>query len=225
VSTPSQVFYHQIAGGNLSRLSALNDGVFAIVLTLLILDVHAPVLDVVHAAAPLWAEGSLQAEGDLLAALGPMTPNLLAYLLSFLTLGMFWVGGQTLYNHLRCSDRHLTWIQLAFLLAVSVMPFSTALLADFMTYRVAVVGYWLNLLVLGLLLVASVRYAARAGLLDVEETPQMQAAFERRILIPQVLYAVAVLLCVVNTYLSVALLVLLQLNSAFAPNIRPLNRF
>jgi uncharacterized membrane protein len=169
------------------------------------------------------AGGSLEAE--LWHLLRDVAPNLLAYLMSFLTLGMFYVGSQTLFNQLRGTDRNFTWVQLTFLLGVSLLPFSTALLATFITYRIAFAIYWVNLLSLGLLLLAGVRYARRTGLLDTEHTPEFQRAFERRIIIPQVLYAAAFAMCVVNTYVSIALIVFLQLNSAIAPNIRPLNRF
>jgi len=58
-------------------------------------------------------------------SLGRLAPQLLSYLLSFLTLGIFWVGQQTQLNQLARSNRDLTWIYLGFLLAVSLMPFST----------------------------------------------------------------------------------------------------
>ncbi|WP_433182244.1 TMEM175 family protein [Actinoallomurus sp. CA-150999] len=217
--------YQRVAGGSLERLSALNDGVFAIVLTLLVLDLHVPAEKVIHRQRPLWSGDALSSESELWHLLGEVAPNLLTYLMSFLTLGMFYVGSQTLFNHLRGSDRNFTWLHLTFLLCVSLLPFTTALLAQFMTFRIAVAVYWVNLLALGLLLLAGVKYARRAGLLDTERTPGFQRAFERRIVIPQVLYAAAFALCVVNTYVSIALVVLLQLNSAIAPNIRPLNRF
>jgi hypothetical protein len=56
----------------------------------------------------------------------------ITYLMSFLTLGIFWNEQQAQLNHLERSDRHLTWIHMAFLFAVSLMPFSTRLLAEFM---------------------------------------------------------------------------------------------
>lgn len=217
--------YQRVAGGNLDRLAALDDGVFAIVLTLLVLDLRVPAETLAHPERPLWRPGAVSAEGELWRALGHVAPSLLAYLMSFLTLGMFYVGAQTLFNHLRRCDRHFTWLNLTFLLGVSLLPFSTALLARFMTFRIAIAVYWLNLLLLGLLLLAGLRYARTAGLLDTEHAPSFQRAFARRIIIPQCLYAVAFALCVINTYVSIALFVLLQLNSAIAPNIRPLNRF
>jgi uncharacterized membrane protein len=217
--------YQRVAGSNLDRLAALDDGVFAIVLTLLVLDLRVPAEDLTHPERPLWHSGAMSAESELWHALGEVAPSLLAYLLSFLTLGMFYVGAQTLFNHLDRCDRHFTWLNLTFLLGVSLLPFSTALLARFMTFRVAVAAYWVNLLMLGLLLLAGMRHARSAGLLDAERTAVFQRAFERRIIIPQCLYALAFALSVINTYVSIVLFVLLQLNSAIAPNIRPLNRF
>jgi uncharacterized membrane protein len=73
----------------------------------------------------------------LLAALGELAPRLMIYLMSFLTLGIFWVGQQTQLSHFARSDRHLTWIHLAFLFTISLMPFSTALMAEFITLRTA----------------------------------------------------------------------------------------
>jgi uncharacterized membrane protein len=205
--------YHRIAGSSLERLAALSDGIFAVVMTLLVLDLHVPVREGLHPEAALWHE---------LARLAPQT---LTYVLSFLTLGIFWVGQQTQLNQLARSNRDLTWIHLGFLLGVSLMPFSTGLLAEFITFRLALVVYWLNLLLLGELLFVSRRYAVRAGLLRDDVTAEMLAAGERRIVVYQALYAVCVLVGLVSTYAGIALLVLLQLNSAIAPRIRPLDRF
>jgi TMEM175 potassium channel family protein len=205
--------YHRIAGSSLERLAALSDGIFAVVMTLVVLDLHVPVREGLHSEAALWHE---------LARLAPQT---LTYVLSFLTLGIFWVGQQTQLNQLARSNRDLTWIHLGFLLGVSLMPFSTGLLAEFITFRLALVAYWLNLLLLGALLFVSRRYAVRAGLLRDDVTAEMLAAGERRIVVYQALYAVCVLVGLVSTYAGIALLVLLQFNSAIAPRIRPLDRF
>lgn len=149
--------YHRIAGGNLDRLAAISDGIFAVTLTLLVLDLHVPVVKEIHRRAPLWDSGSIASERALWEGLHEVGPSALAFALSFLTLGMFWVGQQTQLNHFTSSNRQLTWLHLAFLLAVSFMPFSTALLAANMGVRLALVVYWLNLLVLGMLLLASLR--------------------------------------------------------------------
>jgi uncharacterized membrane protein len=222
-----RTFYNRIAGQSLERLAALSDGIFAVAMTLLVLDLRTPVAeDRIRFTTPLlWTSEGLRKELALLGALGGLLPHFLPYILSFLTLGIFWVGQQTQLHHFATSNRHLTWLHLAFLLAVSLIPFSTGLLAEFITYRIALGVYWLNLLLLGGILFASWRYAQHTGLLKDEVTAEIRSATERRIVFYQALYAVAVLLCVVNTYLSIVLLILMQLNSAIAPRVGWLDRF
>ena len=218
--------YHQFSGQSLGRLAALSDGIFAVAMTLLVLNIVIPTVGIsTHAQQPIWAPGALASEATVWNALVPLGPHLLTYLMSFLTLGIFWAGQQTQLNYFARSDHRLTWIHLVFLLAVVFMPFSTALLAEFITYRLPMLIYWVNLFSLGLLLFISLEYASRAGLLTAEATPEVGAASKRRIVVYQILYAGAALLCVVNTYLAIAVLVLLQLNSVIVPRIGPLNRF
>jgi len=217
--------YQHFSGQNLGRLAALSDGIFSVAMTLLVLNIVVPTIAAPHAQQPIWAAGALAAEATVWNALVPLGPHLLTYLMSFLTLGIFWAGQQTQLNHFSRSDRRLTWIHLIFLLAVVFMPFSTALLAQFITYRLPMFIYWVNLFLLGALLYVSLEYASRAGLLTVEETKDFVAAGRRRIVIYQLLYAGAILLCVFNTYIAIAVLVLLQLNSVIVPRLGPLNRF
>jgi uncharacterized membrane protein len=201
--------YHRFAGSSLDRLAALSDGVFAVAMTLLVLDLKPPSL----------AHHSLG-----YGLLHHVAPRLLPYGLSFLTLGIFWVGQQTQLTSFTRSTRALTWIHLTFLLAVTLMPFSTGLLAQDTTYRLAMVVYWMNLFGLGVVLFISLRYADRAGLFSDQTTEDMRAALQRRIVVYQGLYAVAALTCLINTYLAMGLLVALQLNSVIAPRIGLLNR-
>ncbi|MEP7285738.1 MAG: TMEM175 family protein [Chloroflexota bacterium] len=219
------VNYNQFAGRNLERLATLSDGIFAIAMTLLVLDLRVPVSEAFHSQQPLWINGAIQSEQVLWDALVKLAPNLLAYFMSFMTLGIFWIAQQTQISQFARSNRTLTWIHLAFLLAVSLMPFSTGLLAEFITYRLALLFYWLNLLFLGVMLFISWRYAMRAELMKDEVTDEIRAATERRIIIYQAVYAFGALLCIINTYVSIAFLILMQLNSVFAPRLRGLNRF
>jgi len=204
-------WYNRIAGQNLERLAALSDGIFAVAMTLLVLDIHAPAAHAIHS------------EDDLWLALRQLAPRLLVYLMSFVTLGIFWIGQQTQFNQLAQSDRHLTWIHIAFLALVSVMPFSTSLLAEFIEFRLALLLYWANILFLGLILYVSWRYAASAGLVQ-SDSDEIRCAIERRILIAQSLYAFGALLCFFNTYWSIGFIVLVQLNYAIAPRFKPFSR-
>jgi uncharacterized membrane protein len=213
--------YHRFAGSSLARLAALSDGVFAVAMTLLVLDLKAPAAPS-HAQHPIWSAGSEQVL--LRALLHQVAPRLLPYAMSFLTLGIFWVGQQTQLESFTGSTRALTWIHLAFLLAVTLMPFSTALLAEDTTYRLPMAVYWLNLFALGAVLFVSLRYTDRADLMRQETTEEMRAALRRRIVVYQLLYALAALTCLINTYLAIGLLVALQLNSVIAPRLGVLDR-
>jgi TMEM175 potassium channel family protein len=84
--------------------------------------------------------------------------------------------------------------------------------------------FWLNIVLLGGVLLVSWRYAKRAGLIKDEMPVEARTANERRILIGQSLYAFGALLCVINTYVSIAFIVLVQLNYAIAPRLGVLDR-
>ena len=200
--------YNRIAGQSVDRLAALSDGIFAVAMTLMVLDLRLPAAQTIHGEHDLWR------------ALLALLPRVLTYLMSFLTLGIFWVGQQTQLNHLARSDRHLSWIHLGFLFAVTVSPFSTMLLAEFMAYRAALLVYWMNILLLGTILYGSWGYALRAGLVNDELPADVPAAICRRIVIAQALYAVGAVLCVINTRWSIAVILLVQLNYAVAPRFR-----
>ena len=79
-----------------------------------------------------------------------------------MTLGIFWLGQQTQLSRLERSNRDLTWLHFLFLAVVTVLPFSTRLLSDFLTYRTAFLIYWANIFLLGATIYAAWAYAERA---------------------------------------------------------------
>ena len=193
--------YNRVAGQSVERLAALSDGIFAVAMTLLVLDLRVPAVEAVHSERDLWH------------ALAVLSPRLLIFLMSVMTLGIFWVGQQTQLNHFARADRNLAWIHIAFLCCVSLTPFSTSLLAQFIHYEIAL----LNILLLGVTLFWSWSYATRANLLAEDATAEIHAAVVRRIVIAQTLYAAGAALCFLNTYYSIAAIVLVQVNYAIAP--------
>jgi uncharacterized membrane protein len=94
--------YNQVAGRRLDRIAALSDGVFAIAMTLIVLEIRVP------------DPGPIRSEQDLWNAVVGLAPRLVTYFLSFLTLGIFWNGQQTQLNMFATADRDLTWLQLGF---------------------------------------------------------------------------------------------------------------
>jgi uncharacterized membrane protein len=202
--------YNMVAGRSAERLAALSDGIFGVGMTLLVLDLRTPLVEAIHS------------DRDLLAALAAVLPRLVMYMMSFMTLGIFWVGQQTQLNHLARSDRNFTWLNLGFLFLVTLMPFSTRLLTEFIGYRAALLAYWFNIFLLGLLLYVSWGYAVRYKILAEDTPPEVPTALCHRIIVAQSLYAFGALLCIINTYWSIAFIVLVQLNYAIAPRfLRP----
>ena len=176
-------------------------------MTLLVLDIKIPGHEGIHG------------EADLLHALAGMAPQWIAYLMSFLTLGIFWAGQQTQLNHIREGNRDFTWIHLAFLFTITIMPLTTRTLAEFIDYRSALVAYWFNILLPGAALYWSWTFATRNGLIKEDTPEEIRGAICRRVLIAQSLYAFGALLCAFSNYLSIGFIVLVQLNYAIAPRI------
>jgi uncharacterized membrane protein len=200
------IVYNQIANRSLERIGALSDGLFAIAMTLIVLEIHVP------------APAGIATESDLWSNLIPLGPRFLTYLLTFLTLGIFWNGQQTQFSHFTRANRDLSWLSLGFLALVALFPFTTSLLAEFFTYRTALAFYWLDIFLCGLALFAIWTYADRAGLLREDVGPEVGRAVRRRIFVGQALYAIGMAIgVVVGTLPAVIFIVLVQLNFAIAP--------
>lgn len=204
-----RTIYNLIAGRSADRLAALSDGVFAFAMTVLALDLHVPAAFTIHS------------ETELGRALVELSPRLLTYLMSFLTLGIFWVGQNTQHDLLERSERGYAWIHIAFLMAVTLVPFSTSLLAEFIAYRTALFVYWFNIAFLGATLLAGWYRARALGLVKRDAPEGTDSALVRRVVIAQILYAGAAALCVFSNYWSIGLIVAIQLQYAIGLRFRP----
>jgi len=207
------VVYNQIANRSIERIGALSDGLFAIAMTLIVLEIRVPPLDA-HAT-----------DNQLAAALGDLAPRFVTYLLSFLTLGIFWNGQQTQLSYVERGNRDLAWLELLFLAVIALFPFTTSLLAEHIDLRLALALYWLNIFLAGAALYAIWEYVDRSGLTREGTAPAVGAAIRRRIGIAQLLYFVGLVIALlVGTYPAIAWIVLVQLNYAIAPRIGFLHR-
>jgi uncharacterized membrane protein len=183
----------------LNRLEALSDGVFAIAITLLVLEL---------AVEP-------DAEQHALRSIIDEWPSYLAYVTSFLTIGVVWILHSTITSHLRAADAVLYRLNLLVLLLASFLPFPTKLVSEFIdeedAERVAVVFYGLTLLALVISLTFLVRYAFDQRPLLKEHVDEEAAAAARRYRPAYLYYGVAIavglLLPVVAVllYLAIAL--------------------
>lgn len=183
-----------------ARIEAFSDGVFAIVITLLVLEIHVPQVQGKDISATL--------ARSLLA----MAPKFLTYILSFLIVCVWWVAHHNLFHVLKRSDRGLLWLNSLFLLWLAFIPFPTALMGDFPGERIAVMGYGTVTTLAGLSF-SFMRYYAfyLAKLVDLSIDQRLLRSAMLKSALNPVLHAIAVLLAFVDTRLSISLYIILPL--------------
>jgi TMEM175 potassium channel family protein len=127
-----------------ARVLALSDGVFAIIITLLVLEVHVPELTQGH---------------SLNEALRELRPSLIAFVISFILAGMYWVGHRDLFALIRRTDRGLVWLNILYLLPLCLLPFGAGLLGRYDQEPVALRIYGLLLVLIAFMRVVIWLYA------------------------------------------------------------------
>lgn len=196
--------YNQFSGRNPDRIQALADGVFAVAMTLLVLDMRLPGREADDSHA-LWSQ------------LTDLGPNLAAYLLSFTMLGTFWLAIHTLLDLCEESDRTLAWAVLSYLFFVTTLPFSASTLADHTHVRLAVVLYWANLAALGATIGWAILHAG-SGLVP-EERREGLVLIRRRLVFAQSMYVVAVLVVIISPVASIVAFGVFQLFFVVSPRL------
>jgi uncharacterized membrane protein len=101
------------------RIEALVDGIFAVAMTLLVIDLRLP------------ERGHVNSVEQLAGALADLAPNFSSWLVSFIVLAIFWVGNHRLYSHVRHVDGKLVWYTILMLGGASLLPFATAVNSQF----------------------------------------------------------------------------------------------
>jgi uncharacterized membrane protein len=187
-------------GSGTDRLRNLSDGVFAIVITLLILELKAP-----HLSDPT-------SGAELLREIGRLWPKLLSYLVSFCMVGIYWVGHRNIFEAITRSDRPLLWLNNLFLLGVTFLPFPAAILGEYNANPVALTIYGASLSLISLSLYFLFAYAGRhPHLLGAHVTPGLLSAGRIIILTPFVFYTLAALAAFVEPRLSLLIFMALPL--------------
>ena len=159
-----------------TRLRNMSDGVFAIILTLMVFEVKVPRVP----------------SHELTQALFESLPEITAVLLSFVVLGVYWIGHNNVFQHILRHDRTLLWMNILFLLSVAVVPYAAGLLVRYADTRIAHLLYGGCLAIGGGLLDVIWQYAARnRHLMRDTVTTDLIKAFHTRICVGPVLYVLA----------------------------------
>jgi uncharacterized membrane protein len=167
------------------RLESLTDGVFAIIMTILVFNISVPELI-------LLAEGEHTSE-RLSSRLLDLWPDLLAYIVSFVTLSVYWVAHHRIFRWIVNVDRHLIWINISFLMTIGLIPFSTALVEQYRDQQISIFIYSSNAILAGVI-IYSLYYYAKSHLELIDKTVHslVKNMPGSRILITILTYSVAI---------------------------------
>ncbi len=180
------------------RLNALTEGVFAVVMTLMLLsvidDIAGPGLDINH----------------LPEILRDLWPKFAAFFISFFVAGSLWISDNVLLHDVTHVDVRYLYLKVGNLLAVTLLGFSATLLGEHREHWLVEVIYGLNMIVLYLGIWLSVRYALRNGLMERRpDNENLLRSIRRRVLIAVVGLSVATLLSIWNPLYSFRLFMLM----------------
>jgi uncharacterized membrane protein len=181
-----------------NRIEALSDGIFAIVMTLLILEIHvpklppdAPNIEVAPALIALW-------------------PKFASYLVAFISLGFFWVGHHIMYHAIWRADRILLWLNIFFFMFVSLLPFSTSVLNAFPQAFIAPLFFGANLAVIGWILFFQWSYVnSQPNMLADFVSAEYRKTVSSRMLIVPAATTLTAVICFWSVGISLAIYLLL----------------
>ncbi len=181
--------------GETTRIEAFSDGVFAIAITLLVLDIQVP-----H---------NLPAAAKLLEALLQQWPAYLAFVTSFATIGIMWINHHRLFHLIKRADHTLLLLNGLLLLGITFVPFPTAVIAEYVRHRdssVAAMVYSGTFTVLAIIFNGLWLYASHHHrLLDAKADPRVVSSITRSYALGPPLYFVSFILALFSVPASLAL--------------------
>jgi uncharacterized membrane protein len=179
-----------------NRLEAFSDGVFAIVITLMILEIKVPHVEL-H---------------DLNQALLKTIPKFLSFGLSFIIIGVYWVSHHNMMHFIGKVDRNALWLNILVLLTICVIPFPTALLGDYPNTITPVIFYGSTLAAVNLSGGLFWIYCTQAGRLSVHNlNPQFAKRVAKLHLSPLLMYISAILLSFISVWISYLIYIIVPL--------------
>ncbi len=179
-----------------ARITTLADGVFAIVMTLLVLGIDMP--EVPHE----------QLGDQLVGEILRVWPKVGAFVVSFLVLGIYWMGHHTQFHFMSGVNRVVLWLNILFFMFVSLIPFTTRLVGHYGTVGFSMWIYAGNLVMISLVLLAHWRYVVRAGLLKDAADEEVVWSATRQILVGPAIYLAAIAVSFFDARLALLVILL-----------------
>lgn len=186
MSSESQAPAAQGTGLGLERLIFFSDAVFAIVITLLALDIRLP------------AVAEHLSDAGVVNGLTAIIPKFLAYFLSFFIIGSYWAGHHRQFNLIKRYDRRLLWLNLTLLAFIGLVPFATSLISEH-GGTAGTVFYAGVMAIVGLISAGMWMYAASHGrLLDRPIEPARWRRLLVRVLIAPAVFLLSIPIAFIN---------------------------
>jgi len=177
------------------RIETLVDGIFAISMTLLVLNLEIPQFTGLVTNAVIWN------------ALVDLWPKMFTYGLSFVLLAVFWRVNHQQFYLIKKSDTPLLWINIIWLMFIALVPFSTSLVGEYGEFEISELFFQINFLLIGILFNLNWRYAASRGILDKSVTPERIERVKRINLVLPIAAVIAIILVfIIPSYSSLAYL-------------------
>jgi|GEM_PF-323398 len=177
-----------------TRMEAFSDGVIAIIITLMILEVKPPHLDDIE-------------DTELKTVILPMLPHIVAYSLSFLMLGIYWVNHHNFFHKIKHGDRKLLWMNLNLLFWMSLIPIPTVFLGSHWHMPIASVFYGIVLFMTSISFTYMGVYCNKNGLFTSEIPEKIRIRNMHRNRLSLGLYVLAMVMSYVTVYISFVLFV------------------
>ena len=185
-------------GFSKNRIEALIDGIFAVALTLLVLDIKLP------------DNVSYATNEELWVRLKSLERHFAIYVISFVVIAIYWVAHHVQFHYVRYTDRRLLWINMVFLLLISFLPFATDLVGDNENLVLPCFIYGVTLLTIGAVSSVHLRYLERHPYLATAEfTPLSAKLLRRRIALFAIVPALSVLVAFYSPRLALYVYLLL----------------
>jgi uncharacterized membrane protein len=181
-----------------NRLEAFSDGVFAIIVTIMVFDIKLPAL------------GSHPSPAELTNAFTTVAPRFFSFLISFLVVAVFWAHHHQLFHSIECTDRKLLWHNNILLLFLSLIPATAAFLGNSPRLPIAVALYGGVLLLSSLSALLMNRYVALgSGLMDARIQLSERKRTLRKYWIAPTLYALGIVVAWPWPFVSLAIYVVI----------------
>ncbi len=177
------------------RTEGLTDGIFATVMTILVLSLVVPTIT--------GSKTSVTLQADLFGLL----PDLFGYIVTFIFLGVLWISHQNMFSHIENIDLRVIWVNLLLLLSVGLTPFSTALLGKYPMQSIAVLAYGINALAVAILFDILWFYPRKQKLTHEEHNPKIIAKRSKIVIVGPIVYSLAIVFSFLATEVSLGLFV------------------